>query len=328
MKAILLLLSLCTINVISTCHVIDPLINITASDFKSHNNQSYEYWWHMGVLNTSVGQFGYLYGVDRCSINCNTHSYLSTISISDRTNNDFHYNNIYYENQDVDIQFTETQNNINNYNVIRHNGIFNLYGKLKTNTNFIGLNLKLKDSKGFVQVNGIKEDKINFVHSIYPLLESTGTIKINNTEHSVNGIGFIDHYWSNNNCANIQTTKWKWFFLQFNNNIQVLLHYIQSSNYKILNIIHINNTVEYLNDFEIIVIKEWTSPKSHIIYPIINRVLADNIDIVVTPLIDDNEFFLFNMPVFYEGLSTVNGYYNNERVSGTGTVELKGFHNK
>lgn len=298
---ILILLNITIIKIMAKCSDIPININVTRDDYGAHTNQTYEYWWSMGVLEAdSINgrrTFGYLFGIDRCSYSCN--NYMSSISIVDMDNNIIFNNNIYFDKPDLSIKINSNILKIDRFSVRKSNNDFILSGELSfTDNSLIVMDLYLTNTKGDIRTNPTTKNQMIGVHVLHPALIASGTLMYNNISYLIKGQSFIDHFWTNKPCSQMIKYQWKWFFIQLDNNVQIMID--NMNGLKLLTLIHPNKTVQYYERFHVIDIKYWISPNTKIKYPFINNIIADDIDLIVKPLVDDNEFMFHHYPLFYE----------------------------
>lgn len=165
-----------------------------------------------------------------------------------------------------------------------------------------------------------------------PLLETTGTLTIAGESYTVSGTTWMDHEFSTS-ALGMDALGWDWFGLQLDDNRQLMLGQIRlvgGDREPAFGGLYIDadGSTRYLSaqDFTIEATSTWTSPHSGATYPAgwniaIGIGAADPLNIVVTPLLDDQEL-LADVSVYWEGAVRISG-----DATGYGYAELTGYAN-
>lgn len=292
-------------------------------DNKEHTNQTYDYYWKMGVLFANGRTFGYLVGLDSCRIHCtpDEDDLLLTASFVDQKTNSFLYNTVSWEHRQNDVYIKANPYTVHAGNFKLNtvsDTMFNLKGELPG----VKLDLMLLNTKNYTNIYEKVGNKIQGIHNIRPELYTIGIIEFQGEKFNVTGLSFMDHYWNNINCSITGHEKWKWFFLQLSNRFQLML--LEINQVKQLFLIHPNNSVTFHQDFQLIPTHFWTSVRSGIKYPIKHTLIFEHAFLYIDTLVDNNEFFFLQKPLISEAPSLVMGEFFGMRVSGTGTTEVFG----
>src|SRR3989344_4304961 len=178
---------------------------------------------------------------------------------------------------------------------------------------------------GFLKLGNTKS---TFYYSLTNL-KTEGVIKVRDKWIKVTGKSWMDHQW-----ADVSYTKdyWTWFSIQLENNIElVCFEYREKDNKTYLaSISNQNDQQEHFKAVKLTPIGQaWKSKKTKAIYYLSWRieVPAKNIDLVVKPLVEDQEI-IFGTINYWEGPISVEGKFNNQSVKGQGFIELVGRHSQ
>ncbi len=148
----------------------------------------------------------------------------------------------------------------------------------------------------------------------------SGTLNVAGEARPVTGTGWMDHQWGNL----LQTTDagWDWFAIQLDDDREIMLFLVRGSD-RIIggSITGADCATEDLtaDRFEVTALGEWTSPVSGCTYPMGWDVRVDDIELTLTPVMEDQE--LYNeRNTYWEGAAVVTG-----DVEGRAYVELAGY---
>ncbi len=339
------------------CVPIDPSYKPTLPrDWGQHTEQRYEYWWNMGLLSVSGAngtnndrepRFGYLYGLNRCSEQCEAdlqnHSYIGLFLITDRETGQTWKNLIFLEEGDpngmradeVALVFGGFEATVDSKTGL----VGKVFGKLKELA--LDLSLGLPKSKPATLQDWRFPHRLESLHMVCAAQPVSGTLLINNDDRidllkdsgrqqlQVVGTAFTDHYWSSKSCVKIFDAKWKWFLLHVDaGDLRVDMMIELSSDKNMMRLMLPDGGSLPITNFTVTETRYWISKRSKINYPIEHRIDVPSLQLrlEIKPLVDDNEFFMIGRPMFYEGPSIVTCIRKGIRYSGIGTTELKGFH--
>ncbi len=155
---------------------------------------------------------------------------------------------------------------------------------------------------------------------------TTGTLTTPRGTFEVSGKSWLDREWSTSFLGE-QAVGWDWFALQLDDNREVMFFHVRNENGQIEpvssgTLINADGTTEKLSlaDFEITVLKTWTSPTSGATYPAEWTVSIPkaNLDLQLKPLLQEQELNLTF--TYWEGAVRVEGSQ-----TGYGYVELTGY---
>ena len=161
-------------------------------------------------------------------------------------------------------------------------------------------------------------------------MQTEGRVQIGNLDYQVSGLSWLDREWSTSALA-AEQVGWDWFALQFDDDTELMLYGLRLSDGSwdpasagtFVDAVG-NATHLAAGDFEIEVLGTWASPEGGT-YPSRwqLRVPRADIDVIVTPVISDQE--LFTTVRYWEGAVDVTGRHEARPVKGRGYVELTGY---
>jgi predicted secreted hydrolase len=161
-------------------------------------------------------------------------------------------------------------------------------------------------------------------------MQTEGRVQIGNLDYQVSGLSWLDREWSTSALA-AEQVGWDWFALQFDDDTELMLYGLRLSDGSwdpasagtFVDAVG-NATHLAAGDFEIEVLGTWASPEGGT-YPSRwqLRVPRADIDVIVTPVISDQE--LFTTVRYWEGAVDVTGQHEARPVKGRGYVELTGY---
>jgi predicted secreted hydrolase len=160
-------------------------------------------------------------------------------------------------------------------------------------------------------------------------LKTTGRIKIKNKWTEVSGKSWMDHQWADESYTK---DKWDWFSVQLDNGTEIVCCRYDDGIKKtyFADISHPDGSQTHYKDIEIIPLeKNWVSPKSKAVYPLVWKIKipAKNIELNLTTKIDNQEM-LFGSINYWEGPLRVEGNFDGKKVKGVGFMELVGYHSE
>ncbi len=162
-------------------------------------------------------------------------------------------------------------------------------------------------------------------------LAASGTLTIRGTAITVEGLSWMDHEYSTSALGPDQVG-WDWFSVQLNDQTELMLFQLRKENGEIDPFS--SGTVVYpdgstrslsMNDFEIIVLDQWSSPHSGAEYPGRWRIEipSEGISLDLEPFIPDQELRVFF--TYWEGAVRISGSNDGAPVTGAGYVEMTGY---
>lgn len=169
----------------------------------------------------------------------------------------------------------------------------------------------------------------------YPLLETSGQIRVGEMTYSVTGQSWFDHEFSSSLLGRNQVG-WDWFCLQLDNHQEIMLYAMRDKTGGMDpvsegTLIKEDGTAFRLEPGSFIIEKTglWKSPKSGATYPAGWRISipGHQTDLVVTPAMSDQELHLTKMGVldYWEGATQIQGKVGAMLVTGVGYTELTGY---
>ena len=153
-------------------------------------------------------------------------------------------------------------------------------------------------------------------------INTTGTITIDGVAHAVEGTSWFDHQWGQ--MGSVIDVGWDWFSIQLEDNREIMLFTVNADNQMVLvggSLASSDCLVTEIapKDMEITVLGTWNSPHTNKTYPSGWRIWVDDIDMTVTPVMEDQELGSSYM-TYWEGACEVSG-----DVIGRAYVELTGY---
>jgi predicted secreted hydrolase len=162
-------------------------------------------------------------------------------------------------------------------------------------------------------------------------LQSSGSLTLNGTTFSVEGLSWMDHEYSTSALESGQVG-WDWYSLQFDNGAELMLFQLRDltgsvSAYSSGTWIAADGTTRPLKaeDFQIDVTATWSSPHSGAVYPAGWQVKIADLDLIlqITPRMADQELRLSF--TYWEGAVEFSGSQGGENLRGSGYIELTGY---
>jgi predicted secreted hydrolase len=199
------------------------------------------------------------------------------------------------------------------------------------------LELELRDVKGPVLEGdgGLSQKGSEPGNASYYIsqtrLETSGTIRVANTDYAVQGLSWMDHEFSTSALAQ-GDVGWDWFALQLEDGRELMLYALRKADgapdeFSSGTLILEDGSTRRLSraDFKITATGSWKSPASGAVYPAgwTVEVPGEGLRLNVTPRLPDQE--LRGFFIYWEGASTVTGVWGDKTVRGSGYVELTGY---
>ena len=160
--------------------------------------------------------------------------------------------------------------------------------------------------------------------------QTDGRLRIDDQEHRVTGLSWLDREWSSSALAPDQQG-WDWFALQFDDNTELMFYSIRNTDgtqdaQSAGTWVGVDGRAEYLRreDVVIEVTDTWQSPQGGS-YPSAwtLRLPDKGLTVEIEPVMADQE--LFTTVRYWEGAVDVRGRRGEQRISGRGYVELTGY---
>ena len=312
-------------------------------DDGAHRDFQTEWWYYTGNLTTKTGRrFGYQFTIFRRAITPQLEKraspwytnqiYFAHFAVSDIKEQNFLHSERFSRGAMglAGVQAQPVRIWIENWSIIHDdNGSVHLNAVAK---NFaIDFVLRSQKPRVFNGDNGLSQKSsakgnASYYYSQTRLL-TTGSITVNNQQHLVNGLSWLDREWSTSVLAKNQQG-WDWFSIQLEDGRDIMLYELRhkdgavdenSSGTFVLK----NGAYKHLKkeDYHIEVLDYWTSEKSKVRYPAQWKITikSENVTLYVKPH-QPNQELAVNF-VYWEGAVRVYG----EGVSGNGYVELTGY---
>jgi len=162
-----------------------------------------------------------------------------------------------------------------------------------------------------------------------PQLKTTGTIGIGTRQHQVRGTSWLDHEWSSAYLAP-EARGWDWLGLNFDDGGALMLFRIRAHDGSTYwaggtsrDAAGVTRTLRP-DEIRFTARREWRSPRTGIVYPVAFDVRAAGADLVVEPLLDDQELDARGSvgTIYWEGAVRVSA---GGRMVGRGYLELTGY---
>lgn len=160
--------------------------------------------------------------------------------------------------------------------------------------------------------------------------QTDGRLRIEDQEHRVTGLSWLDREWSSSALAPDQQG-WDWFALQFDDDTELMFYNIRKTDgsqdaQSAGTWVGVDGRAEYLRreDVVIEVTDTWQSPQGGS-YPAAwtLRLPGKGLTVEIEPVMADQE--LFTTVRYWEGAVDVRGRRGDQRISGRGYVELTGY---
>ena len=162
-------------------------------------------------------------------------------------------------------------------------------------------------------------------------MTTIGTISINNVSYNVEGNSWFDRQYGE--LAQAVLKGWQWFAIELDNNKQIMLFDFigdDSEKYGSITYDHGSSIAIDSSHFNVTILDYWTSPHTGCKYPsgwsVTINTNTDDYNIVVTPMVLDQELKVTDSPTYWEGTSYV--YDTNGKEIGSAYVELNGYCSK
>jgi predicted secreted hydrolase len=204
--------------------------------------------------------------------------------------------------------------------------------RLKASDDSIGLDLILEQAKPIalqgdrgVSAKGGEPGNASYYYSMTDNV-TTGTITTSRGTFEVTGNSWMDREWSTSDLPP-GTVGWDWFSLQLDDGRDVMSYFIRREDGSFYPsssglVVYPDGSTRFLvlDDVDLTVLDEWTSPRSGATYPAAWQfsIPDEEIDLRLTPLLNDQELDVSF--VYWEGAVEIEGSQ-----SGFGYVEMTGY---
>ena len=169
----------------------------------------------------------------------------------------------------------------------------------------------------------------------FPRLATTGTLTVDGTRLTVEGLSWMDHEFGSDNLDE-QIVGWDWFSLQLADKTSVMLYRLRRTDgtpapVSSGTVIFPDGRTKHLTHAEMQVeaLEQWTSPASGARYPSRWRVAVPSLtlDMTLRPLLADQELVTSQSTqvTYWEGAVELSGTQSGAPISGQGYVELTGY---
>jgi predicted secreted hydrolase len=145
----------------------------------------------------------------------------------------------------------------------------------------------------------------------------------------VTGLAWMDHQWGNFIVPTSSIGGWDWYSLQLDDRVEVMLYVLRGPGGSTVfgSLVQPDGRVEELapGSVQEQATGHWTSAHTGAVYPSGWRLSLPGHDLVLTPLLDDQELYFpdappGSVPAYWEGAVTISGSQ-----TGQGYVELTGY---
>jgi predicted secreted hydrolase len=321
-------------------------------DLWAHDNVQTEWWYYTGHLQTDSGRklgFEWVFFKRRTDLDrfavvpvrlIGNPYYFAHFAVTDQGSESFRYAHRKSANGLLDTPARASKThyylNIGDWSARESHGMHHLRASIGDGTTF---EIALRPVKPVV-LNG--EDGVSFKdkgeasrYFAYTRMEAEGKITLDGRAEHFTGLAWMDREFGT--WAPTDNQKgWDWFSIQFENRCELMCYQLRdkdgnvspysSGTYIDAEGIATRLTVE---DFGIIPLGTWTSPRTGAEYPSQWRITVPRfgVDVLVNPVLIDQELDTrgTTMIVYWEGSCTVKGCSNGESVDGNAYVELVGY---
>ena len=197
-----------------------------------------------------------------------------------------------------------------------------------------GFDLKLKESKKPVLHYAGGPHPYRFGGYTYyysrEAMDAEGTLTIGEKTYNVTGTAWFDRQYGA--LLPAVTQGWQWFAIEFDNDHQLMLYYINGEKNEVENYASLTDKDGVTHtfgpgEFTIDVLDHWKSPNTGCEYPSYWKIDIGGQSIYVKPQVADQELYaqhgFWASPVYWEGASSVHAPDGSE--IGQAYVELNGF---
>jgi len=284
-------------------------IYVSFPDDEWPHDEEVEWHYWTGHLQTKENQwFGYelvffIYNTD------GQRSIAAHHAITDIQNNSFHYT-LEFSTNPVPILGEALELRTGLFSALINNSYDLLYAEVDN----YSINLKLESLKAPVlqHENGYNAYPFGGYTYYYSKtrMDTIGTITVNNESYEVNGTSWFDHQWGS--LVTATDLGWDWYAIQLDDGREIMLFNVHYGDGGLLvggSLIDVSgNATEILpEEFTAVVIDEWVSPHTGRTYPSGWEIKVKDIDLILMPVIKDQELAFTNHTRYWEGACIVEG---------------------
>ena len=321
-------------------------------DLWAHDNVQTEWWYYTGHLRTESGRklgFEWVFFKRRTDLDrfavvplrlIGNPYHFAHFAITDHEANSFRYAHRKSANGLLDVPARASKThyylNIGDWSARETNGTHHLRASLGEGTTF---EVALRPTKPVV-LNGerglsFKDKGEASRYFAYTRMEAEGDIIVDGRAEHFAGSAWMDREFGT--WAPTENQKgWDWFSIQLYNGCELMCYQLRDlegnvSQYSSGTYIDAEGVATSLSfeEFEIIPIGTWKSPRTGVEYPSQWTIVAPRfgIEVLVTPVMQDQELDTrgTTMIVYWEGACTVDGRINESGIAGNAYVELVGY---
>jgi len=286
------------------------------------HNETVEWYYWTGHLETNEGRwFGYELVFFIYKINGQQRQTVHS-AVTDIQKNTFNYT-IQSSINPIPRSGEPLQFEVSVFSASLNNGNDKLYSKVDNYT----IDLDLKSLKPPVLQHEVGYKSYEFGGYTYyysrTRINTTGTITFKNGSYQVNGTSWFDHQWGDLIPATL--LGWDWYAIQLDDGREIMLFDIHSGQEKLLTggtlVDEDGTAVEIMpEEFTATVLDELISSKTGVTYPSGWKISVKGIDLILQPVIKDQEVATSSYAGYWEGACTVEG-----DLTGRAYVELTGY---
>ncbi len=183
--------------------------------------------------------------------------------------------------------------------------------------------------RGF-DVKGPEPGNASFYYS-FPRLAARGSIEVDGISADVVGTAWMDREWSTS-ALSAGVLGWAWFGIQLSDGRELMFYRLRQSDgtanrYSGGSLIERDGTVTRLrvDDVESEPLAYWTSPRTHVTYPLAWRISipTQGLALSVQPYLENQE--IDRSVRYWEGAVRVDGRAGAAQIDGQGYLELAGY---
>jgi predicted secreted hydrolase len=174
-----------------------------------------------------------------------------------------------------------------------------------------------------------------FAYLSCPRLQAEGTVQ----GQLLQGRLWLDRQWGEydgwflqHHSGQVRLFRWEWFGLVLDDGRELIFqrHHVEASQVTFASFVVLfeHGTVTKLDGtFEALPLRSWRSPATQADYPVSwhLKVPELNLQLNVTPLVDDQEIPIFGAGAIWQGAVAVSGFQGERALSGAGRLELVGY---
>lgn len=311
-------------------------------DFGPHYNFSYEFWLAEGLVDARsvhTGEtltFGFLFGTSRyapptCDKRKNLMQLTSGFNVKEtQTKQHGYFDPLYFGLDPLRITLSPRGYQVRPWGEVIANPEWTV---MDWNAKILNVSLGDHYSVFITSENNNPVFAVNNhtqLYTVTPNADISGRFRYKNQEYVGSGKGFVIHSFSDISESSLHKDKWAWFVISLNNSDTLIVSQFFNGSqvvYHHLIVIASNSSTIETNDFNMTTVRSWTSSRTRVTYPIEHLLscLVPEMNLLIEPNVDDNEFFFVDELIGYEAVSKVSGTFQGQPIRGVATTELKGF---